>query len=384
MSDRSEWVCPGDMFMRFMKSWLHMFRESLMQQKGYFRKAKEEIKTTNLRLLKWLSIIQLFFLAFFILITPPLYPGWTPTFPYRFFVVIAVGAAVLIHLYARSKNITPDTVLLLCVLFYAEVLAGCMSVDIMPDPNAQSVYYPIMLVVMPSLLVMPLAGVFSLTVVMEALYLVLVINYKTPSVAVNDVYRSLIGFFCSLVVMVNVCDLRTREGLSKYHYIRQGTTDPLTRVHNRAECELQIRDFFRNRLADEPQCALLMFDVDHFKQVNDSYGHQKGDLILSEVGSVLKEGFRADDVIGRIGGDEFMVLLKTIRNEESLRELAERTLNNIRYLSGKCGVEVSCSLGIAELRGTTAAYETMYQIADQAMYEAKRSGMGRYVIRQVP
>lgn len=364
-----------------MESWFRTLLRQLKLQNRYFTEAKEEIKRTNLHLLKVISVVQVVFLAFFLTVTPQMFPGWHATFPYWMFLIMAVFVAVIIYIIAGSGKAEADTVSLLCVLFYVGVLCGCMAVDILPDAEVRSTYFHIILVVLPALLVMPITVLFPLTLTMEILYFILVGVYKTPQVAAVDAYNSLIGFLCSLVVMINVTELRTREGLTKYRYIRQGTTDPLTGVENRAESEMQIRGYFAARHEKDEECALLMFDIDNFKQINDRYGHQAGDQILTAIGKVLREGFREDDVIGRIGGDEFMVLLKSVRGEDSLGELAERVLDQIKRLSDQCGMEISCSLGIARTE-TITSYEEMYRLADEGMYEAKRSGAGKYVIKR--
>ena len=126
-----------------------------------------------------------------------------------------------------------------------------------------------------------------------------------------------------------------------------------------------------------------MFDIDNFKQINDTFGHQEGDQILEEVGSILREGFRAGDIVGRVGGDEFLVMIKNIHEESNLSDVACRIGDSIRNLSEPtCDIEVSCSLGIARIHGIIP-YEDAYRDADQAMYEAKRLGRSRYVIHDI-
>lgn len=142
------------------------------------------------------------------------------------------------------------------------------------------------------------------------------------------------------------------------------------------------RRAFEDRLGRAPvdaRCTLLMFDIDHFKSVNDTYGHQVGDDVLRGVAAAARSSLRQSDVLGRLGGEEFAVLLKNTSVDDAA-EIAERlneTVAAFRYdILGHSPVTVS--IGVAE----HAAGETIQEWlkhADKAMYHAKRSGRNRVV-----
>jgi diguanylate cyclase (GGDEF)-like protein len=191
-----------------------------------------------------------------------------------------------------------------------------------------------------------------------------------------DAYSASVGFFCSLIVMMVVSNLRAREGVTKYFYIRVGAVDSLTQVMSRREFESQAKGFFAARQPEDSSCALLMLDIDRFKSINDEYGHQVGDEVLAKVGSALNGCFRRQDLVGRIGGDEFMVLVLSLKESDDLKEIAERirkSFAEIRCLPDQ--QTITASIGIAIPKGMQT-YEEMYRSADQAMYQAKTARTG--------
>ncbi len=115
--------------------------------------------------------------------------------------------------------------------------------------------------------------------------------------------------------------------------------------------------------------SVLFFDIDHFKKINDTYGHEFGDYVLKEIGEILKNTFRNSDIVGRWGGEEFIVILSDTDYENALK-LAERLRKIIENYYFK-GIKVTISVGVSEYKGHLA--ESLKK-ADEALYEAKNSG----------
>ncbi|MDC7286355.1 diguanylate cyclase [Blautia schinkii] len=121
--------------------------------------------------------------------------------------------------------------------------------------------------------------------------------------------------------------------------------------------------------------ALLVIDIDKFKKVNDQNGHMKGDMIIVEVARRIRSMFREDDIVGRIGGDEFMVLLKKVAS----KEMAEKKLHELEqavHFMFEChdiNIKVGCSVGMALYSGTGVSFEELYRQADAEMYKAKHT-----------
>lgn len=138
-------------------------------------------------------------------------------------------------------------------------------------------------------------------------------------------------------------------------------------------------------LPEEPK-ALLVIDIDDFKQINDNFGHLSGDSVIGCVAEELVSTFRKTDVLGRFGGDEFVVLLSGLSNQEVARRKASEIIKSVAFTCAKChNMDASISVGLA-FSMPTDTFDTLFARADQALYEAKNTGKGKAVIygEQVP
>ncbi len=160
------------------------------------------------------------------------------------------------------------------------------------------------------------------------------------------------------------------------------TTDPLTELPNhRALLSTLKRELERAQRYDRP-CSLLFLDLDHFKALNDGYGHTAGDTVLREFAGVLSTTIRNMDTAGRWGGEEFVVILPEATAEEAL-DIAERIRKAVSFSSFEIsgGLHLTCSVGVACYPEHAADQDALLTAADQAMYGAKR--LGRNQVRMV-
>ena len=161
------------------------------------------------------------------------------------------------------------------------------------------------------------------------------------------------------------------------------TVDPLTNTFNRRYfLELSERKLKRTRTSNG-HASFLMFDIDHFKKVNDAHGHIIGDQILHGIGQICMKHLRTDDILGRFGGEEFVILLPETKLEDA-RRIAER----LRLLIADTVIEtdvgpinITISIGVAPLEKTSSTtVEQLLSRADRAMYLAKQAGRNRVII----
>lgn len=142
-------------------------------------------------------------------------------------------------------------------------------------------------------------------------------------------------------------------------------------------------DLVNNALADphlRAHSACAVVDLDNFKAVNDTFGHLKGDELLQQVGKVLRSNCRETDIVGRVGGDEFVVLLKNINLEVALRKFAAMKRAVAALFdsdAADAGLYPTISIGVAVTRATDERYEDVFARADQALYQAKHAGKNR-------
>ena len=177
--------------------------------------------------------------------------------------------------------------------------------------------------------------------------------------------------------------LTVREIRGFHEARRQAATDELTDLPNRREFGQQLRaQLTRARERREP-LALLIIDLDRFKELNDALGHHAGDAVLAQIGPRLRTVLRADDVLARLGGDEFAVLLPGARSVDEIGLRIARTLEERFPLDG-LEVQVAASVGIAVFPEHGDDADTLLRRADVAMYQAKtaRSGHAFYAQEQ--
>lgn len=166
--------------------------------------------------------------------------------------------------------------------------------------------------------------------------------------------------------------LRSAKALAE----EQATSDPLTGLRNRRALDQALQQLLSRRQA----FGLLHIDLDHFKTVNDTHGHAAGDQMLVEVARRLRVATRDNDLVARVGGDEFIVLAKGLTGRDGLREMASRILDILSHPLPvtDLGQMVSASIGIARNqpgRGLTA--DRLLAEADRALYRSKSLGRGR-------
>lgn len=162
------------------------------------------------------------------------------------------------------------------------------------------------------------------------------------------------------------------------HALDMAYTDSLTGLYNQQGLRHKCSEILKDK---NTQSSLVFMDLDNFKMVNDMYGHGMGDKILYEVGKVLKEETRGKDVVGRYGGDEFVVLLYDIKEESDSLRVLERIANRIEEVCKDIGlnVNISASIGVAFTSQTGYDYRFLKEIADDRLYIAKKSGKNKIV-----
>ena len=172
----------------------------------------------------------------------------------------------------------------------------------------------------------------------------------------------------------------TQETLNKVSIL--ATTDSLTNLCNRRHIMEKFDKMILEAQASNQHIGLIMLDIDHFKVVNDTLGHQAGDVVLKEVSHILKENAREIDAVGRIGGEEFLILCKN-SDIETLSFVAERLRKKVEekviFYEDDKTTQVKISLGIYSCIPESSK-EELIKIADDALYDAKETGRNKVSI----
>jgi len=158
--------------------------------------------------------------------------------------------------------------------------------------------------------------------------------------------------------------------------------DSLTGLHNRRAFEEMIQREVQLATRDNTPLTLLMMDLDHFKQLNDTWGHALGDRALRTFGGVLLTVTGTRDAVARLGGEEFAILLpgRSARNAVALAERLRATVEGLRLSEGEELVRFTVSVGLSSLQPGEVSFEPMLRRADRALYKVKRSGRNRVLL----
>jgi diguanylate cyclase (GGDEF)-like protein len=176
----------------------------------------------------------------------------------------------------------------------------------------------------------------------------------------------------------------SRSKATEERLIFEATHDVLTGLYNRRHAMAQLDSAVHAAQRYDHPLAVCLCDLDRFKHINDTYGHPVGDDMLARFGKLLKDELRAEDIPGRYGGDEFIIVFPfvTARGAGYAVERVRRLFNEIR-LSGPDGVEVSttATFGLTELTEEHKEADDLVASADVALYEAKDAGRNRVYIQ---
>jgi diguanylate cyclase (GGDEF)-like protein/PAS domain S-box-containing protein len=222
----------------------------------------------------------------------------------------------------------------------------------------------------------------------------LVIFYRQIQSSADQMQRH--SYAAALLAAIPVCCIAivavqlffTRKDTSRARSERDETlmklkekaqTDALTGLLNREEAVEEITAFL-NAEGRNHCHTLLMIDLDNFKNINDNFGHFEGDKVLKLLASSIKSVFRNIDIVGRLGGDEFIVLMKHTSTKSIVRRKALELRAALEYMAGRgeTSVTVTGSIGISTYDGDGKTFETLYKEADEALYRAKLGGKNRY------
>jgi diguanylate cyclase len=217
-------------------------------------------------------------------------------------------------------------------------------------------------------------------VIITMLILVLVKQAKVQHMVLN--------YFLITAVVSNVIVFYLSEKIVELHKLlerlkEEATTDYLTGLNNVRSFDKSFNELLKIAKEKDESISLLAIDIDFFKKINDTYGHSAGDAVLKELSVIMARTIRDFDVIARVGGEEFSILLRDC-GEARTCEIAEKIRKSVeanKFLL-PCGklVSITISIGIAVYPATIADIELLKEKADEKLYEAKHIGRNKICI----
>lgn len=190
----------------------------------------------------------------------------------------------------------------------------------------------------------------------------------------NVIPFTLVGIFLNVIAN----SLRIKEFILTRKIKIQKDTDELTGLKNKGAMTREINQFLTEPKTDKG--LLFVMDIDHFKSINDTYGHDVGDSVICQMGSVLGKMFTKDEIVGRFGGDEFITFIRNVDDSgiacKIAHDIIEKVSDNVVLTDD--GQKISLSIGIAIYHGDEKNYSEIFKKADIALYEAKADPENRY------
>jgi diguanylate cyclase (GGDEF)-like protein len=200
----------------------------------------------------------------------------------------------------------------------------------------------------------------------------------TDTILIEHQISQLLKSISDKKIREKVIDLKISMNNVKSKLDKLANRDRLTKLYNRRYFDEELKKEFERAERYKFSISLFMIDIDDFKKINDTYGHQKGDLVLSGISSIIAAKIRLNDLAARYGGEEFVVIIPEISSGNSLN-IAEKIRKQIESDSlKKTGIKVTVSIGSATKKKNDTP-ESLIKKADKALYEAKKSGKNRVI-----
>ncbi len=295
---------------------------------------------------------------------------------YFLIAIIMIICLLINHFYVKKGNRAGNILIysMLFSIYMFGILLGSMSLR---DENATAIC--VLLTVLPMFFIAHPMKINLISTVSYVIFYILAIQYKENAIVNHDIINAtiylILGYFvCYYSVRTKLENIIARKELKD-----QRDIDFLTNLLNRGAAQKRVDDFLEScdRLS-----VMLLLDIDNFKGVNDTYGHDKGDEILIETALLLASVFEPKGIISRVGGDEFVVFIPEIKDLSELYEKIEKIIKemkrDIREEGKHCLISASIGIALAPEDGDT--FEKIYKSADIAMYNAKKNGKCAYAI----
>lgn len=301
--------------------------------------------------------------------------------------LLAVMALAFRYLHFFKRNSTLSAYVLMTVLYgFAIALA-------MPYRDQTSSVFNLLLVILPIFLIDNFWRMSFYTLIVSCIYCTISYQTKLTLIASHEFFNCLCFYCISImthfyvnhrIVSGMISDRKRDDALVSYqkaqHELRaQVQKDPLTGLYNRsAFIELAVLQLKKCREM-EGHPALGILDLDHFKAINDTFGHQAGDQVIVGVASILKKTLRDTDIVGRLGGDEYIFLLTDVGDEGTAAGILTRLLEGVTQLGENLEMPVHASVGLIIALDERDLFDSLYYKADIALYNAKNTGRNRFV-----
>ncbi len=291
--------------------------------------------------------------------------------------VVAILLAVYMQI-IRKKSYSFKITRTFCMIFYGAVILAFSIADAAIYSSSRAVFFP-MAMAMFSVLYLDYFWALTLfKLVVAVVFLVADAQLKTRVLITNDITIAVLAVIASSFSYFAMIHNSLSRHEDSEELVHKSQTDLLTGLLNKVSFEERCDEYLVRKMPGA-KCTMFIFDLDDFKHINDNYGHQTGDRVLKLFSEILQGYFHPDDLIGRIGGDEFMVLVLGDMPDGYVERRCRSVLHELKTTSVDDATGITCSIGIAEDTGRIT-FKQLYERSDKALYKAKEGGKARYCI----
>lgn len=350
------------------------------RRKFFLREEREEIIQSNMSTLRYASLFTVLLLVALLVLAALLIKDWMPS-PYHY-ALLPVSIALCAFAWSRGSRVSYRSSVVLCTAFEAMLYLFVILIDTLGGPDAPTSFVQLLCIALPLLFILPAWLTYGMLAAAEAFYAVLVVTMKNPYIAQYDIYGMVAGAFFAICVSQLVMESRLDAHELKLRYETMSKRDTLSSLRNKRAFFDDAKRYFEVH-NPRSSCSLAVIDIDDFKQINDTFGHDTGDKVLSRVGDVLLELYRPTDLIARFGGDEYLVLADRMIDENIIRRRFEELACRVAEESqGAAGTAITLSMGAVYADGQSVDFSRLFQQADEALYAAKQAGKNDCVVKR--
>lgn len=294
-----------------------------------------------------------------------------------YFVVFALMLAVSFFAQKSSGENSKFTLILLYSFIWILGIYGLIR-GIYKNEHNYSVMFMVLLFSLPIIFIDKSRRLYANLAILGLLNSIFTFIFKDKPAAQTDIFYTWIFYILSVIPCFFLTKIRVREFFLRQIIENERDTDQLTGLLNKTAFKREVVKSLKN----EPKGILIMLDLDKFKEVNDNYGHMVGDYVLKRTASCIQSVFRSNDIMGRFGGDEFVVFMVGADKKEIAEQRCQLLLDKLNKTpvressSGEPADMILASIGFARFEGDS--FDSLFKKADKALYNSKNSGRNRF------
>ena len=347
----------------------------------YFEVCMDSINEGNLYMLRracmYISIIYLLMIVIALIFVPDFKISWVHILMLPLMVI-----QYRINVYLLNHGpVSSQVTVIVCCTFYFWLAMVFILIDTVVYFDKQAYFVPMLILVFPALYIDRMYKYGWEELVAAVTFSAFSYTFKDFTLFRRDVYMILGAYSVSMVLGHLILEMRSREALAMKELKGESSLDKLTHVFNKGALLSKIDLYFLQKPEDD-YCAMMILDLDDFKSVNDNLGHNTGDILLEHVGRLLLDSFRAYDITGRYGGDEFVVLMPQMSDITILQSRCralQKLLSNINLGNSE---PFTMSIG-AIISNSMRDSNEVFMMADDALYKSKIGGKNNCTIWSV-